>query len=83
MKKITLLAVAALAISFASCKKERVCECVSSSDAPGSTSSTEKVTYTKAKKSICDENSMSSITTAPAAPTGVTYYTYKTECTLK
>ncbi|MDX2172706.1 MAG: hypothetical protein SFY56_06255 [Bacteroidota bacterium] len=79
MKKITLLAVAALAISFASCKKERVCECVSSSDAPGSVSSTEKVTYKKAKKGICDETSSSSIMTAPVA--GV--YTSKTECTLK
>jgi hypothetical protein len=27
MKKITLLAVAALAISFASCKKDMTCEC--------------------------------------------------------
>lgn len=79
MKKITLLAVAALAISFASCKKERVCECVSSSDAPGSVSSTDKVTYKKAKKGICDEASSSSIMTAPVAGT----YTYKTECTLK
>ncbi len=83
MKKITILAVAALAISFASCKKERVCECVSSSDVPSSISYTEKVTYTKAKKGVCAENSASSIQTSPSAPTGVTYYTYKTECTLK
>ena len=83
MKKITILAVAALAISFASCKKERVCECVSSSDAPGSTSTTTKVTYTKAKKGICAEQSGSQIITSPSAPAGFTYYTDKTECTLK
>jgi hypothetical protein len=79
MKKITILAVAALAISFASCKKERVCECVSSSDAPGSTSSTTKITYTKAKKSVCKDNSQSQIAVAPVAGT----YTTKWECTLK
>jgi len=79
MKKITILAVAALAISFASCKKERVCECVNSSDAPGSISTTTKVTYTKAKKSVCKDMSSSSIQTAPVS--GV--YTSKTECTLK
>jgi hypothetical protein len=79
MKKITILAVAALAISFASCKKERVCECVSSSDAPGSISTTTKTTYTKAKKSVCKDQNSSSIAVAPVA--GV--YTSKTECTLK
>ena len=79
MKKITLLAIAFVAISVASCKKERVCECVSSSDAPGSTSTTDKVTYTKAKKSICDESSSSAIMTAPTAG----QYTSKTVCTLK
>lgn len=31
MKKITLLAVAALAFSFASCRKDRVCECTDTS----------------------------------------------------
>ena len=84
MKKLTLIAaVAFLAVSFASCKKERVCECVTSSDAPGSTSTTDKVTYKKAKKGICDETSSSSIMTAPAAPSGTTYYTTTTTCTLK
>lgn len=76
-----IIAVASLA--FASCKKERVCECVSSSDSPGSISTTRKYTVTKAKKDICAKNSSSRIQTSPSAPTGVTYYTYKTECTLK
>lgn len=79
MKKITILAVAALAISFASCRKERVCECVTTSDAPGSVSSTTKYTYSKAKKGICKDMSQSSIAVAPVAGT----YTSKTECTLK
>jgi hypothetical protein len=82
MKKITLLAVAFVAISFASCKKERVCECVSTSTASGSVASTQEVTYKKAKKSVCKDNSMSSVTTAPAV-SGYTYPTTTTECTLK
>ena len=44
MKKITLLAVAFIAISFASCKKDRVCTCKSSGV------EVSKVTFTKAKK---------------------------------
>ena len=84
MKKITMIAaVAVLALSFASCKKERVCECVSTNTSTGSTSYTEQVTYKKAKKGICDETSSSSVKTAPAAPTGTTYVTYTQTCTLK
>jgi hypothetical protein len=78
MKKIMIIAAVA-SLAFASCKKERVCECVISSDAPGSTSFTVKYTVKKAKKDVCDKNSNSSIQTAPVA--GV--YTNKTECTLK
>lgn len=80
MKKITLIAaVAFLAVSLSSCKKERVCECVSTSSAAGSTSTTTKVTYKKAKKGICDENSSTSQMTAPVASTE----TNTTTCTLK
>jgi len=82
MKKVIIIAALA-SFAFASCKKERVCECVVTSDQPGSTSSTYKVTITKAKKDVCDKNSKSSITTAPAAPSGFTYYTTTTTCTLK
>lgn len=78
MKKVMII-VAVASLAFASCKKERVCECVMSSDAPGSVSSTYKITVKKAKKDVCDKNSNSSIATAPVA--GV--YTSKTECTLK
>lgn len=51
MKKISILAVAVLALSFASCKKERVCECTYTSSAPNSTATTETITYTKISKS--------------------------------
>ena len=46
MKKITLIAIAAIAVSFASCKKDRICTCTP--DTAGATAT--KVTYTKAKK---------------------------------
>ena len=51
MKKITLFAVAALAISFASCRKERTCECTDTSYG------TTVVTTTKVKSSKKDANS--------------------------
>lgn len=83
MKKITMIAaVAVLALSFTSCKKERVCECVSTSTSAGSVASTTKITYTKAKKDVCESSSNSSVVTAPAV-TGVTYPTNTTTCTLK
>lgn len=50
MKKITLLAVAALAISFASCKKDRTCECTYSSTG-SSTVHTASTVIKKVKKS--------------------------------
>lgn len=40
MKKLTILAVAALAISFASCKKDYTCECTSSGGGATATAST-------------------------------------------
>ena len=82
MKKVMIIAVFA-SLAFASCKKERVCECVTTSNQPGSESVTDKVTVKKAKKDVCDKNSKSTIQTAPAAGTGVTYYTITNTCTLK
>ena len=46
MKKITLLAATLVAITFASCKKDRVCTCTS--DQAGATA--DKITYIDAKK---------------------------------
>jgi hypothetical protein len=82
MKKVMIIAVFA-SLALASCKKERECECVITSDAPGATSATVKVTIKKAKKDVCDKNSRSTIQTSPAAPSGSTYYTSTSTCTLK
>jgi len=64
MKKITLLAVAFVALTAVSCKKDRTCACTSSTVntfSGGSTSSTNDPTstvYTKVKKSgvTCADN---------------------------
>ncbi len=50
MKKITILAVAALAISFASCKKDRTCECTQTSTVLGTTYTTVSSTVVKSGK---------------------------------
>jgi len=52
MKKITLLAVAALAMTFASCKKDYTCECKVTSNATGTnvTSTTSAATGKMKKK---------------------------------
>lgn len=47
MKKITIIAIAALAVSFASCKKAQTCTCTYSS---GTYTSTETYTYDKVSK---------------------------------
>ena len=49
MKKFTILAIAALAISFASCKKDRTCTCTTTYASGGGTH-TEVTVYKKAKK---------------------------------
>ncbi len=51
MKKITLLAVAFVAVSLASCKKDRTCECTYTSTSGSGSVSTSKTTYKKVKKS--------------------------------
>ena len=50
MKKIILFAAILSTFSVVSCKKDRVCTCVVTSDAPLSTNTTEVTTYTKARK---------------------------------
>jgi hypothetical protein len=51
MKKITLLAVAALAMTFASCKKDYTCECTSTTAGISATAST---TINETKKKATD-----------------------------
>jgi hypothetical protein len=99
MKKITILTVAALAISVASCKKDRTCTCTSSvvsktSTQPGYSytpgpASTSKTTYTKIKKSnTLAEQCVTSTTTDDYTYTvGSSSYVMtevdKNDCTLK
>jgi hypothetical protein len=49
MKKISILSIAFLAISIASCKKERTCTC-STISAPGSTASEKTIVFKKISK---------------------------------
>ena len=73
MKKVLLFVAVVVAISFASCKKDRVCTCTTTY---GSTSSTDVTTYIKSLKKDAREKCMSeSGTTGGAA--------YTTTCTLK
>ena len=70
MKKLTLLAVAALAISFASCKKDYTCKCTTTYAGGGSGTSTTiiKGVSSKAAKANCisaefkDENGVTAWT---------------------
>ncbi|HRD38238.1 MAG TPA: hypothetical protein PLC65_06370 [Bacteroidia bacterium] len=78
MKKITILAVAALAISFASCKKDRTCTCTHT---PSSgTSYTTKTTMYKVKKDHAAQMCIGEQTVTEAG--GTTSTGTKSECTL-
>ena len=76
MKKVIFIAVVAVA-SLASCKKDHTCTCTSTSDAPGSTSSTQVYTVVKAKKSDAKKACITSKTTNSAG------YTTTNTCELK
>ena len=80
MKKITLLAIAGLAICFASCKKERTCECTNSSPNSGLTTTVYKKIKKSDAKDHCLNNSNTSSTTS-GNNTQTTTFTEK--CTLK
>ena len=77
MKKITLLAIAFVAISFASCKKDRVCTCT---EIDGTVTAT---TYFDARKkdarTLCTaQNNQTKITAS-----GITVTGDRTTCELK
>ena len=80
MKKLTILSVAFIALSLASCKKDHVCECTNTSTAPGSTSSTSEYTIVKAKKADAKRDCVK--TTNDYTFGGTTYTTTK-DCKLK
>ena len=79
MKKITLLAVAALAMTFASCKKDYTCECKVTSNATGTNvTSTTSAATGKMKKADAEAkcNEGDSNTTVGAL-------TVSSECSIK
>ena len=79
MKKVILFVAVVSAISFASCKKDRVCTC--SSTVNGTSSGPASViTYTKAKKGDARSQCLSSTSTQTVAGTS---YVSVTTCTLK
>lgn len=82
MKKITILAVALVAISFASCKKERTCECTSTSTS-GSTTTTTTQTIKFEKVSSGDAKAMCQKTTRVTTPSSGTANTDVDDCKLK
>jgi len=82
MKKITLLAVAALAISFASCKKDRECECTTTSNGVTIISTTKVKSGKKDATSWC-EASNGNKTTTTVNGTAVTNTSSGTTCKIK
>jgi hypothetical protein len=76
MKKILLFAAVISAFSFASCKKDHTCTCVTTGNYPGATSSTDVTTYTKSKKADARANCLSTSTVYMG-------YTTTQTCTLK
>lgn len=85
MKKITLFAFAAVALSLASCKKDRTCECTyTQSGTTNMTSHTENTTYTKVRKSdakyMCDKVTYTQTNTNPG---GSSTGTSTSDCKLK
>ena len=83
MKKITILAVAALAISFASCKKDRTCTCTYTTTPAGGAAytSTDEITIKKAKKKDALNGQCRSVSSQQTAPVSGTKY--ESNCELK
>lgn len=75
MKKSILFVAAIVALSFASCKKDRTCTCTSSNSS-NSVSSTTTITYTKSRKGDARQECMST----KREEGGITY---TKECKLK
>ena len=80
MKKITLLSIALIAISVASCKKDRTCSCTETDNSVGATTTEYKVVYKKVTKGSAKAACMS----LEVTPDGQTapIITEKRTCTL-
>ncbi len=89
MKKITLFAFAVAALSLASCKKDRTCQCTyTQTGTTNVTSHTEDITYTKIKKADakynCDKSTVNSTSTQTNGNvTTTTSSSYVSNCKLK
>ncbi|MES2285589.1 MAG: hypothetical protein V4547_07865 [Bacteroidota bacterium] len=80
MKKVLLFVAVVSAFSFASCKKDRTCTCVTTSTVPGSTASTDVRTYTEAKKA---DARAACLSTSSTFEFGGASYVYTSTCELK
>lgn len=80
MKKLVMLMSVAVVCSLTSCKKDRVCECTSSSTAPGNSSTTVDYTIVDVKKSTAKRACVK--TTEDYTVLGTTY-TNTMDCKLK
>ncbi|MCE3226035.1 MAG: hypothetical protein K0S32_586 [Bacteroidetes bacterium] len=80
MKKVLFVAMVA-GLAMASCRKDRTCECKTTSDEPGFVSSTSVTTWKESKKRDASKGCVSytSKTTAPVAA----QYSYGADCELK
>lgn len=87
MKKTTIVLITLGVISFASCKKDRTCECTttySSSSNPTTDTETETIVYKKIKKSHA-KDACYSYNSDYSSSSGSSSYSsnYKTDCKLK
>ena len=89
MKKITLIAVAFIAVSFASCKKAKTCSCTTTNSSTNnsvtvSTSSSDVTSYDKLSSgdvnALCPKTTTDSYTTGGG--NGTTQHTDTRTCTL-
>lgn len=78
MKKISILSIAVLAMTFASCKKDRTCKCTVTDDSPGATTSEYTVVY----KNVSDASAKSACMSLQVKPDGQPYTETRT-CTLQ
>lgn len=80
MKKNIIALSALIVLGLASCKKDRVCECTSSSNEPGTTTSTDTYTLLDVSKGTAKKACV--VSTNTYTSNGTTY-TDKYECKLK
>jgi hypothetical protein len=80
MKKITYLSIVLAGLAFASCKKDRECECTYTSTSPGNVATTYVTTIKKVKKGVAVDLCESRTSQQTAVVAG---YISTTDCKLK